>query len=375
MTKIDSKEKQKAIEGVIYLSRCAVNGFVPDTNRVNQYNLDYLYIMAQGHMISAMVGMALKDAGINVPSFNQAIAFSQRKTVILNEEKRKVFEELAKAGIWHMALKGTILRDWYPKFGMRESADCDILFDNTREEDVKNIMLNLGYTVESYGKGHHDVYLKKPITNMQMHVELFGIGFDKRLNDYYENVIDRLEGASFEKRFKPEDFYIYVLAHNHNDYSRGGCGLRSLLDTYVIINKFVFDWRYIKKETEKLGIQSFEAENRSLALHLFSGKELTDTDKSRLEYMISSGVYGTIENAVQNQIQKYGGGLMGRVRYLHERLVLPMNVVKHSFPVFYKHRLLLPFLPLYRLYCGITSNRQKFNAELQVFKNGTSIKS
>jgi hypothetical protein len=78
-----------------------------------------------------------------------------------------------------MALKGTVIREWYPKFGMRESSDCDVLFDRTCEEKVKGIMAGLGYEVSSYGYGHHDVYLKRPVTNMQIHVELFGVGFEK----------------------------------------------------------------------------------------------------------------------------------------------------------------------------------------------------
>nr|MBQ4458050.1 nucleotidyltransferase family protein [Clostridia bacterium] len=365
---MDKEEKRIAIEGVIYLCRCAVSSSVPEADKVKRYNLEHLYNVACHHMIASMVGMTLRDAGIKDPIFDRAIAASQWKTIILNEEKCRVFEALDKAKIWHMALKGTIIRDWYPKFGMRESADCDILFDKTREEDVKAIMVDLGYTIESYGKGHHDVYLREPVTNMQMHVELFGTGFDKRLNDYYENVYERLEGERYEKSFKPEDFYIYVLAHNHNDYSRGGCGIRSLLDTYVILKRFDFEWDYIRRETEKLGIQKFEEENRSLALHLFDDEELTDADKSRLEYMVSAGVYGTIENAVQNRVKNNGGGLSGRIRYLLERMILPMDVVEHSFPVFYKHKLLIPFLPLYRLYRGITSNRHKLKAELRALK-------
>ena len=90
---------------------------------------------------------------------------------------------------------------------------------------------------------------------MQMHVELFGVGFEDRLNNYYSNIGDKLiKCDGFERSFKPEDFYIYMLAHNHRDYTSGGTGLRSIFDTYVVLKHFDFDWIYIEEETEKLKI-------------------------------------------------------------------------------------------------------------------------
>ena len=367
-TRMTQRESREAADGVIYLCGCAVNNITPDPVKVRCYNTDHLYEVAKRHLITAMTGFALKDAGISDPNFERAILASMRKTLILNQEKQRVFEKLDEAGIWHMALKGTIIRDWYPKFGMRESSDCDILFDRKYEEKVRDIMLELGYTVDSYGTGHHDVYLKKPVTNMQMHVELFGVGYGKRRNDYYENVIERLEGDGFEKHFKPEDFYIYVLDHNQHDYMFAGCGLRSLLDTYVILNRFDFDWDYIREETEKLGIREFEEENRSLAMHLFTNEKLTDTDRARLEYMIRSGVYGTVRNRVSNGVRDNGGGFKGKMHYLIRRLILPMDIVEHHFPVFYKYKVLLPFLPVYRMYRGIRIKGGKFKEELMELK-------
>lgn len=53
-------------------------------------------------------------------------------------------------------------------------ADQDILYDSSRQNDVMNIMLGLGYSAESIGKSHHDVYHKPPIFNFEMHTALFG---------------------------------------------------------------------------------------------------------------------------------------------------------------------------------------------------------
>lgn len=359
------------IDSIIYLCKCAVNQEIPDVAVVSRLDLPSVYQTARKHMLAAICGAALLSAGIHDEQFDLAYAMCCRKTMILEAEKDELFQQLDKAEIWHMPLKGTVLRDWYPSFGMRESADCDILFDKTREEEVKEIMLGLGYDLISYGKGHHDVYMKPPVTNMQMHVALFGTGFEKRLNDYYEGVRDRLVHKSGnELCFTLEDFYIYFLAHNHRDYSNSGTGLRSVLDTYVFLTKYqdCLDWDYIRSETAKLEIQDYERKNRLLALHLFGDEPLTEEDRDMLRYLVSSGVYGTMSNAVNNKVQKFGGGWIGMLRYILQRLILPMDVIEHSFPFFYKYKILLPLLPLYRLIKGLKDNRKKLRAEFGSFR-------
>ena len=132
-----------------------------------------------------------------------------------------------------------------------------------------------------------------------------------------------------------------------------------------MVQKLALDWDYIAAETEKLGIKSFEEKNRSLATHLFGEGDLTEEDREMLQYVIQSGTYGTIQNSVNNKVEKYGGGLIGRARYIMNRVVLPMEVVKQSFPVFYKYKVLLPFLPAYRLIKGLRTGRRRISTELK----------
>lgn len=91
----------------------------------------------------------------------------------------------------------------------------------------------------------------------------------------------------------------------------------------------------------------FEEKNRELALAVFSNGELThlSTDQSKmLGYFFSSGTYGTTEHVVKNGVEN-----SGKVRYFFKRAFLPMVAVRENYPVFYQHKILLPFLPLYRL--------------------------
>ena len=360
-----------ANDAIVYLCKCVIKGQIPDRYITTSLNMDDLYKAASHHMLAAMVGMAIKSAGIKNKTFEQAVSKSQRKTVILNSEKESVFKKLDEAKIWHVLLKGSVLRELYPQFGMRESADCDILFDREREEDVRDIMIELGYSVESYGKGHHDVYYKKPLTNMQMHVALFGAGFEDWLNNYYSTIKEKLLlKAGYEYCFRPEDFYLYVLAHNHTDFITRGTGLRSVIDTYIFLKKYEteMDWDYIRAETEKLKMYEDEKKNRTLSKHLFEDECLSDEDKTLLEHLMMSGAYGTMNNIVNHKVMQCGGGVTGRFRYILRRIILPRDEVKQYFPLFDKYKILLPFLPVYRIYRAISENKSGVRAEIRALK-------
>ncbi len=343
-----TKEEYRAgAEDVVYLAACMVNGEKPDAERVAGIDLDQLYKTANRHLLTGIVGYALEVAGVRDPAFVQAKSKAIRKIVLFDTERAAVFAELEKAGIWYMPLKGCVLKEYYPQIGMRQMSDNDILYDVSRSGDVRKVMEGLGYSTEHFGTGVHDSYFKQPVCNFEMHRALFGIGHEDSLQAYYENIKDRLvkdEGTNFMYHLSPEDFYIYMIAHEYKHYSGGGTGLRSLLDTYVYLRKVPLDMAYVAGEIEKLGITDFEAANRSLALHLFDGKPLTGEEQEMLDYVLSSGTYGTMANSIRKQIRENG-----RWGYFLSRMTLPFDMMTQLYPVLGRIPLLYPFCWAHRL--------------------------
>ena len=158
---------------LMYLIRCVLNDKIPAKETLDKMNLSGVFAIAQAHALTAIVAYALESAGEYYKEFEEEKAKAIRKTIILDTERERVFTEFNKAGIWYMPLKGIILKDYYPAFGMRQMADNDILIDRSRQEDIKRIMLSCGFYVKSYDKSKHDVYFKEPVCNFQMHVSLF----------------------------------------------------------------------------------------------------------------------------------------------------------------------------------------------------------
>ena len=361
-------------QDLIYLISCAVNGTKPNPERVAAMDLDAVYKLAERHMLVAAVAPALAAAGVKDARFVKAKEHSALKSGQMDMEMFAVFAEMDAAGIWHMPLKGIVLQHLYPVYGMRQMSDHDILFDAKRADDVKAIMERLGFSTEHFDTSHHDVYHKEPVSNFEMHRELFDISHDEKLHAYYKNVEERLLGDGYEKHLSPEDFYIYVTAHDYKHYSMGGTGLRSLLDTYVYLQKVKLDMDYVTVEAEKLGMAEYESANRSLAQHLFSGEELTEADKEMLEYILSSGSYGTRVHFVQNRLSRFGHG---KIHYVLKRFVEPFDRKSMIYmewskthPFFYKHKVLLPFLMVYRVFLRLKEG--KLQAEMKALKNAKS---
>lgn len=360
-------------DNLIYLVSCAVNGVTPDGSRVAGMDLDAIYNLASRHMLAATVAPALEAAGVRDERFVKAFKSSVLKNATMDAEMDALFAELDAAGIWHMPLKGTVLQHLYPIYGMRQMSDHDILFDAARAGDLKVIMEGLGFITEDFGISNHDVYHKDPVSNFEMHRELFSTSYAKTLHEYYGDVEKRLLGDGYEKHLSPEDFYLYVTGHEYKHYTFGGTGLRSLLDTFVILKSEKLDMGYVAAEADKMGMAGFEAANRSLAQHLFSGGELTEADREMLDYILSSGVYGTTDNRVKNEMSRIG---VGKIGYLLDNFLSPINK-KHyrhaifvgEYPFFYRHKILLPFLPFYRAYRVVFVKKGRFKAMMTAIKN------
>ncbi len=162
---------EKTSEFLIYLMACSLQGTKPEEALLANIDMEALLRLAKAHSVSAMVCMALEQTD----AFQHAAETTRlkwldcknkavRKNMLLDAERHRLEKEFAEHGIWYMPLKGSILKDWYPKFGMREMADNDILFDATRRQQVRDIFVNRGYSIESYNKSsNHDAYEKQPI--------------------------------------------------------------------------------------------------------------------------------------------------------------------------------------------------------------------
>ena len=377
---------------LLYLISCALHETAPEDALLGDIQWNELFSAARAHSVCAMVCMALEptktfaqaDPEVRkqwLDAKNKAV----RKNMLLDADRELLMEKMEQAEIWHMPLKGSILKDWYPRYGMREMADNDILFDPARREQVRDIFLRLGYSVEHYQGGNHDVYRKAPIYNFEMHVALFNESYYEELAQKYANVKEKLlpdQEKPYRFHFTQEDFYVFVLAHAHKHYSHSGTGIRTLTDLYVMNRKIgsSLNWDYVNQELEELGIRDYEAASRTLADKIFGTQKpvsaftLTEAEQEMLRYYLESCTFGNLENRITNQltsIQADGKPISGftKFKYCMARLFPGRNWCKLPYPFIYRHPCLLPAFWIWRLCDRLASNGKRIWKELFTLKS------
>ncbi|MEY8461751.1 nucleotidyltransferase domain-containing protein [Streptococcus merionis] len=342
----------KTHEDIIYLLRYYLQRKPISHDIIAKMNLENLAQFSQFHSLSAMVAMILEDY-IELPKeLQEAKNQGIRRELLFDHERQKITKWLSRSGIWYMELKGILLKTYYPKLGMREMSDNDILFDESFQKEVKHFFTEEGYSF-TY-EINVDAYMKKPIFHFEMHRKLID-PLSRIDSDYYDDVKSRLlpdQDRPFAYHFSLEDFYLYQTLHDYKHYSQSGTGIRSLVDLFLFLETEYdnLDWRYIKKELFRLSLTDFEQQQRKLAFKLFGAQavsltDLTDDDRNVLSYILSSGTYGLMENQIINEVNYSNGN---QWLYWKERFFPPVKTMQLRFPTLQKHRYLLPLFYLYR---------------------------
>lgn len=367
------EESRTAYANVAYLCGKAVNGQKPDIDRVKGMDLAQLYHAAGFHMLTAACAIALESAGVKDENFTKAKGRAKRTVALLDREKDLLFARLEAEKIWYTPLKGAVLMDLYPAVGMREMVDIDVLFDPACRERLRSIMEESGYTVKQYGESNHDIYQKPPVYNFEMHTKPFEPFYEPLAAQYYETVESRLQRqdpAGYARFFSDEDFYVFLLAHGYKHYKLGGIGLRFLLDIYVFLQQKgeMLDRAYIEAECIKLDMVEYEKTTRELAQKLYGEIPLSEEETELLDFYFFSGAKGTEKHLFMKEIRENGGGSKGKLRYVFRRVFPRMEAIKQSYPVAYRHKILLPFLPFYRLGRGLRLHRKELKKEIHKLK-------
>jgi len=338
-----------------------------------------VFSLAKVHGLGAICASALDKIGASFEKSKEYKARSIRKIMLMDAERAAICSALSTEGISHIPLKGVLIKELYPSIGDREMSDNDILIDPTRREEVRSIFLSRGYEIKSFGGAHDDVYMKAPVYNFEMHVNLFTENespeFSKYFSDAFEKSIRENGGA---RRLSPEDFYLYITAHEYKHFSRGGTGLRSLLDAYLFLDANPeLDTEKVRAGLSALGIEEYERARTSLAKKLFCAESaralalgelsLSEKEEKMLSYIIGSGVYGTEKNRVENEVGRASDG-GSRARYVFRRLFPPAEWYKDNAPFVYKHRVLVPFYLIKRAFVKIILSPRKIIRELKLVK-------
>ncbi len=321
-----------------------------DESVINEATLNSVYALSESHDLAHLAGKALEWAnllksGEVYTRYRRQILSSVYRYMQQNHAYEQICKTLQKHKIPFIPLKGAVLRQFYPEPWMRTSCDIDIL---VRPADLdmaeKAIQEELNYRKEN--KSGHDVSLFSP---EKVHFELHYNLLEARHNEKSSRILQKVWNAAqpedgYQFQMSDEMFYFHHIAHMAKHFINGGCGIRTLLDLWILNHNMPFDREKRDALLEKGGLLTYERAVRGLSECWFSGAPMDEKAVRLEEYILQGGKYGTTPNMVAMKQTRRGG----KGKYLLRRLFAPYDVMKFYFPVLQKHKYLLPVFQIVR---------------------------
>ncbi len=319
-----------------------------DTNR-----LTALYHLSKKHDIAHLVGFALKSNDLSgtpelMDKFKQIQIGAVLRYEQLNYEQNELFVALEAAKIPFLPLKGSVIREYYPQPWLRTSCDVDVLVPQEKlEEAVSYLVQQCGYIRK--GKGSHDVALLTPSRqNIELHYTLIE---DEHAGAHVlEDVWSRVKpkpGYQYWQIMPDALFYYYHIAHMAKHFELGGCGIRPLVDLWLLDKQF-YDEKLRDELLKQGGLLRFAEAARRLSHIWLDSAEMDELCLQMQNYILHGGVYGTRENLVKVYQTKKGG----KGSYAVYRIFLSYDALKYQYPVLEKHRWMMPVCQV-RRWCRI----------------------
>ncbi len=273
----------------------------------------------------------------------------------LNFEYQNVCSALQTAQIPFIPLKGSVLRNYYPKPWMRTSCDIDILLHESDVEKAAAFLVeNRGYFRK--GRSPHDISLFSPAKkHIELHYDLVEDGLINQSAQVLQSVWETSTASEQNKlcyEMTDEMFYFYHIAHMAKHFEFGGCGIRPFIDLWILDQLETADQSKRDALLQRGDLMRFAEAARLLSRVWFSGAEHTEITKQMERYILRGGVYGTNENRIAVQQQKKGG----RLQYAASKFFIPYDIIKYHYPILLKHRWLTPVMEVRRwcklAFCG-----------------------
>ena len=342
-------------------------------NKITPEILPKLYKMSKLHDLTHLVALGLEKAGLfeidpyATERYSEIRVMSVFRFERISYELENIYSLFDANAVEYIPLKGSVIRKYYPEPWMRTSCDIDIL---VREDSIDNAVTllceKLGY--KNDGRKYHDVCLISPSgVHLELHFSILEnqANIDGLLAKAWEYVTPENEGGRYA--LKTEFLVFHVLAHASYHFLSGGCGIRPILDYYILKRKVSFDELELEKFLRECGLFKFYESIIALANAWFAGAVLPEKYKEVEKYILCGGVYGTLENKVTVQQARKGS----KFKYVWDRIFMPYEQLKVAYPVLEKRKWLTPVYQIKRWFRVIFGG--KFKKSVLEFNTSASV--
>jgi len=327
-----------------------------------------LYHIAKENGLSGTVFEVIKNHGISNETY---LKFQKDffKFVAQDEEQLRTIELikglLDSRNIKHVFLKGSILKQIYPKTYMRAMGDIDFLVEEKNIIEIQELFQRVEIKLSSRN-WVHDVYKTESGLSIEVHSRL-----TKNKNEYHD--LEDIQDIVKDNQCNPELEILYLLYHIKKHLITSGIGLRSIIDLGVYLNHY-----YSMLNPEKLNRLLVENKldiffkNLVVFNEKYLGIQISDKfiieksfDQNLYEsftkYIVISGIHGIgiSFNRFTGIVSNNRNAKFKKMRALLRITFLPYNDLKYVYPTLLKHEILLPLGWTVRIFDLLFKNRKR----------------
>ena len=330
--------------------RCAIFKDREKITGLSTDDLSLLFKTAKLHDVANIVADAIDipTTEENKPfldEFNRQKMLAMYRYMQLKNEARNIYAAFDEAKISYMPLKGAVIRKYYEHPQMRTSADIDIL---VHIEDLDKAVEVLATTLEySVGKkSRYDVSLHSPSgVHIELHFKLTSEEekYDDALSSVWTTAIPD-DASSYRFVMSNEMLIAYSVMHTAKHFTTGGCGVRFFLDLFLLDKNLDYNKEALAQILNSCKLYKFYLEMLNLSYVWFGEREHTELTKEMQNYIMTSGIFGTLSNEVAISRGQNGNNL----KYLIFRFFPPIDKLSISYPKLKNAPLLYPFYVIKR---------------------------
>lgn len=331
---------------------------------------DQIFALAKKHDLAHVIGNALCKLQLISPADDCYKLFEKERllSVYRCENQLHVYQKIKdvfiNSKVDFIPLKGLTIHNFYPKDFVRTSCDIDILVKEEQLEKAQKILAeDLGF-IATRGINYRDFAFKaQGNVKVELHFSL------KEGVECVDQVLERAwdfatsVNQTCEYGLTNEFMLFYQLAHSSYHFVGGGCGIKPIIDLYVLEKNLELNKQILNDLLSKGKLTKFYDVLSNLKDAWLNGKELDKANEKVANFIVSGGAYGSRENSILIENVKTGS----KIKYFFSRMFLPYRKLKLVYPVLQKHKWLYPLYQVVRWFSFLFGSRkQTGRAEIAV---------
>ena len=321
---------------IFKILKCALDGeAIGDVSGLDREAWGRIYSVSKKHDLAHIVGYVLSSSQVEIDedirkTFEKVANMAAFRYVKRSYELDAIKGALSSAQIPFLPLKGSVISEYYKEPWLRTSCDIDVLVKKEDLEKAKCAIIDtLGYELQP-SSTMHDVSLMSPSgVHLELHFELKEELFkeSKALTEIWQGD-GILPASDYEYKMTNEMFLFYHIYHMAKHFQNGGCGIKPILDLWIIKNKMGYDEEKAIALLQDEGYLLFYKNALDLMDVWLDGKEHTLVTKNMERYILNGGVYGSTEQNIVMAQNKRGGVL----KNLWHRIFMPYKLLVIKYP-------------------------------------------